>query len=109
MYVDYIETDDGKFVWLTPSMSKNLLPDMAESLFLSQSFHLAGCTSPVALKQISDFWKSIVIKPKTTFFELTKINHQMLKSLDEKGLLKQQTQNIYTTIANSWSFPMFSL
>jgi len=109
IYVDYVAGDDGKHSWLTPSEDKFLLPETPESLSLAKAFSDAGCATPEALQVIADFWRPIVMKPDFVWVELRELNYQTLKMLEEKGLVKEQPQAVYSTIVELWPFPMFSL
>jgi AbiV family abortive infection protein len=109
IYVDYVEPDDGKHIWLTPSKDSFLLPDTPESLSLTKAISDAGCATPAALQVIADFWRPIVMKSDFTWRELSKLNYQTLKLLEGKGLVKEQPQDVYSTIIDLLPFPMFSL
>jgi AbiV family abortive infection protein len=108
IYVDYAEAD-GKHFWLTPRDDDFMLPVTPNSLSLAEAFSEAGCATPEAFQVIAELWRSILLKPNFTWMELRELNYQTLKTLDEKDLLKEQPQSVYSTIIELWPFPMFAL
>jgi AbiV family abortive infection protein len=109
IYVDYVADDDGKHYWQKPDEDKFLLPERPESLSFAEAFRDAGCAAPEALRLMADFWRPIVTTPDFTWMRLCELNHRTLKMLDEKGLVLEQPQAVYSTIVELWPFPMFSI
>ena len=70
IYVDYAEGDDGKHMWIVPDRNSYLLPNKPEALELAEALYNSGCISPDSLKVISEFWRSIIMKPEFTWLEL---------------------------------------
>lgn len=107
MYVDYVDTDEGH-LWFTPTDDSSgflLTPTVLE---LVRALTVSGCTTPKALTTIAEMWRPISMTDDYHWTDLRDLNYATLKKLESQGLLQEQTQEVYRTIINNWSFPIYS-
>jgi len=110
IYVDYAETDEGH-LWLTPPTSDSdlLFSHTPATLRLAQALRDSGCITPEALALIAKLWRPVEMTADFHWADLRKLNSQTLEELDADSLLREQPQEVYSTIVQDWPFPMYSL
>jgi len=109
LYVDYTEMDDGNHIWLIPNKKQFWIEDTSFASLLSKAFYDAGCTTASSLQVISEFWRGRSISPSLTYLELRDLNIQTLDELNKRNLLQKQSESVFRTIIDTWTFPMYSL
>jgi AbiV family abortive infection protein len=109
MYVDYVETDKGH-LWLAPPNSNfDLLFDHTPvALSLAQALHVSGCTAPDALALIAQIWRPVQMAADFRWDDLHSLKYTTLKELAARGYLLKQPQEVYKTIMDWWTFPLYS-
>lgn len=114
IYVDYIESDGGH-IWLSPKryyhpeMSTFTLHLSPQIMEIVTALWKVGCTKAEALAVIARKWRSIRMTEDFSWRELRNLNYQTLKDLENKNLLQEQPNSVYSTITDRWLFPLYSL
>lgn len=111
IYVDYMESD-GEYFWLSPLRYEEdgiFSAYTPLALKLARAFSLAGCTEPEALGLIAEIWRPVVMTDHFTWIRLRELNHQTLKQMEARGLLREQSETVCQTIIDEWLFPLHSL
>ena len=110
LYVDYVARDDGHH-WSDPSMYEDLYfgPLEPAAVKTARSLHDAGLCSAASLAIVAEIWRANPVEPETHFSAIRELNVRTLRTLDERGLLAEQSSDVYSWIANEWQFPMYGL
>jgi AbiV family abortive infection protein len=113
VYVDYVETDDGR-KWETPSNAMIEVLTMGGSLVpasLSMARHLgrAGVMSDAGMEVVADIWRSFVPDSDTAWPALRRKNQDTLDRLDAAGLLGSADADDLNAVLHDWQFPLWSL
>jgi AbiV family abortive infection protein len=107
IYVDYVHTDEGH-LWLTPSDNYLMFVHTPAALRLVQALNASGCTTPEGLAMIARIWRPVNMTVDYHWTNLRDLNHRTLQELEVQGLLREQSQEVYSTIVNDWPFPIYS-
>lgn len=113
LYVDYVETDDGRR-WDIPNdaMVKILTtggPIPPASLSMARHLSKVGVFSTTGLKIVADVWRSFILNPDVRWASFRALNQQTLERLDAAGLCGSAEETDLVAICNEWPFPLWSL
>jgi len=110
IYVDYVATDEDH-LWIRPSEDGFGFAYIGPPpvVRLAQALSDSGCTSPEALASIAEFWRPVKMTEDYHWATLRDLNYETLEELDDQNLLREQPQEVYSTIVNKWPFPLYSL
>ena len=110
LYVDYVKTDEGPEMWLTPGRYDTIERDFgpstpSSSVRLVEALHAAGADRLEGLLQIAEVWDGYRPEVRTHWQENAKRNVETLhrlQALEDVELEPQQEQLLVET----WTFPL---
>ncbi len=112
LYVDYYRNDDGGHFWQSPlDLDEPIcgwarVPSVAKVV---KALQAAGVGSADALTHVAASWRGVAVHDQMHYGELYRLNHQMLVTLDEKGILLACPQETYHEILDRCPFPLHSM
>jgi AbiV family abortive infection protein len=111
LYVDYIE-NDGMHFWTPPTIHDDLYTDLPPSrgaVNLALALRDTGCSKPEALKIIAHRWRPVEVAESFDVHSLRRISELILEDLSRSSLLIEQPDEVYSTIVERWTYPMYDL
>jgi AbiV family abortive infection protein len=110
LYVDYVARDDEHH-WSDPSQFEDLYFSSREPLDIRMARYLydAGLCGVESLAVVANIWRASPMESDTHWSLVRELNIRTLQSLDTRGLLQEQPQDVFGWIANEWHFPMYAL
>jgi AbiV family abortive infection protein len=113
IYVDYVNYDE-QHLWHDPARPYNAQAAFGGSqnnpvLRVANALLDADFFETSALGVVAQKWRSIDLTDDLHWESLRKLNFQTLEALEQSGLLRSQTDEIYREITNNWLSPLYSL
>lgn len=108
LYVDYVETDEGA-QWLSPGRYDRMGSGSGSAVTtLVWALHVAGASTKVGARTISEIWNDFVPEPSTRWTSVEQLNSLTLSRLPgtEIGELSEGERR---AILDTWTFPLHSI
>jgi AbiV family abortive infection protein len=109
-YVDFVRSDDGHH-WTDPAQFEDLAATAPEpqAIRLVRCWDDVGVVAPDALATLADLWRGNPVDEQTDVRKIRALNSETLGRLNDRGLLREQAQDVYQWIHSEWQFPMYGL
>lgn len=113
IYVDFVE-NDGQHVWHDPTVLDEIrlpfvMPRKNPVLRLVNALSDVGCLLSPALDIIAQIWRPLVLDDNFSAITLRDWNVKTLEAMDQRGVLRARTDEVYAVIVSQWLFPLWPL
>ncbi|HDO51807.1 MAG TPA: hypothetical protein ENH05_03615 [Rhizobiales bacterium] len=109
-YVNYVKDGDDNYYWQYPRTTDFEIGYHTGTVIeIARALDAVDLASPKGLAIVAEIWRTVEVKPELTHHEISMLNRQTLKHLQEKGLSRDTPCETFDFIEQRWSFPLYSL